>query len=142
MASRLAAVFVSNALGLWLYSTSSDAAVTHTTANQLEVRPFGKPQGEGSHSRWCCNRHPQLRSHLVLHGWAGHEGYVHSDYVVHHVTVVVALLVHEVHVHEHHVHHHHESSSARRSEGGFERVPTSTLRIPPDLTGFAQWATC
>jgi uncharacterized protein YraI len=33
MASRRAVIFASTVLGLWLYSTSSDAAVTHTTAN-------------------------------------------------------------------------------------------------------------
>jgi uncharacterized protein YraI len=33
MASRHVSAFVGSALGLWLYSTSFDAAVTHTTAN-------------------------------------------------------------------------------------------------------------
>ena len=35
MASRRAAAFVSSALGLWLYSIASNAAVTHTTANSI-----------------------------------------------------------------------------------------------------------
>ena len=33
MASRHAVAFISSVLGLWLYSSASDAAVTHTTAN-------------------------------------------------------------------------------------------------------------
>jgi uncharacterized protein YraI len=33
MASRHAVAFISSALGLWLYSSASYAAVTHTTAN-------------------------------------------------------------------------------------------------------------
>jgi uncharacterized protein YraI len=33
MVWRRAATFLGSALGLWLYSTSSDAAATHTTAN-------------------------------------------------------------------------------------------------------------
>jgi hypothetical protein len=33
--------------------------------------------------------------------WAGHVGYVKHQYLVHHVTVEAAPLVHVTHVHEH-----------------------------------------
>src|ERR1700722_9844030 len=107
MVSRHAAIFAISVLGLWLYSASSEAAVTHTTANlnlrsgpstSHKVRAIIPAGAEINIHTWC------------YMGWAGHEGYVHSDYLAHHVTVVVAPLVHEVHVHERHVHHHHESS--------------------------------
>ena len=92
MASRLG-VFVSSALGLWLYSTSSDAAVTHTTANlNLRSGPSTShkvkaviPAGAAIDIHSCGHTWCYM-------GWAGHEGYVHSDYLVHHVTVVVAPL--------------------------------------------------
>ena len=60
-------------------------------------------------------------------GWAGHEGYVHSNYLAHHVTVVVASLVHEVHVHEHHVHHHRQLSW-RAIRGGTPQMSRTCLR--------------
>ena len=44
MVSRHAAALITSALSLWLYSTSSDAAVTHTTANlQFEVGTLDDP---------------------------------------------------------------------------------------------------
>jgi uncharacterized protein YraI len=44
MASRHAAIFASSVRGLWVYSTSSDAAVTHTTANlNLRSGPLDEP---------------------------------------------------------------------------------------------------
>jgi hypothetical protein len=40
MAWRCISSFVSSALGLWLYSAPSDAAITRTTANlNLRARP-------------------------------------------------------------------------------------------------------
>ena len=111
MVSRHAAIFASTVLGLWLYSTSSDAAVTHTTAN-LNLRSGPSTTHK---VRAVIPAGAKIDIHSCGHtwcymGWAGHEGYVHSDYLMHHVTVVVAPLVPEVHVHEHHVHHHHASS--------------------------------
>ena len=111
MASRHAAIFASTVLGLCLYSASSNAAVTHTTAN-LNLR-------SGPSTSHRVNAVIPAGAKINIHscghtwcymGWAGHEGYVHSDYLVHRVTIVVAPLVPEVHVHEHHVHHHHASS--------------------------------
>ena len=44
MASRQTIAFIGCALGLWLYSSASQAAVTHTTANlNPEVRPLDQP---------------------------------------------------------------------------------------------------
>ena len=111
MASRHAAIFASTALGLCLYSAPSNAAVTHTTAN-LNLRSGPSTTHK---VRAVIPAGAKINIHSCGHtwcymGWAGHEGYVHSDYLVHHVTVVVAPLVPEVHVHEHHVHHHHASS--------------------------------
>jgi uncharacterized protein YraI len=103
MASRHAVAFISSALGLWLYSSASYAAVTHTTANlNLRSGPSTShkvkaiiPAGAAIDIHSCGHTWCYM-------GWAGHEGYVHSDYLKHHVTVVVAPLhVHVVHVHEH-----------------------------------------
>ena len=99
---RLSAL-ASSALALWLYSAPSDAAVTHTTANlNLRAGPSMShkvkaiiPAGAAIDIRSCGHTWCDM-------GWAGHEGYVHSDYLAHHVTVVVAPLVHVVHIHEHH----------------------------------------
>jgi uncharacterized protein YraI len=87
-------------LALCFSTVGASAALTHTTAN-LNVR--GGPSLQ----------HPvkaiipagaAIDAHSCGHtwcyiGWAGHEGYVHSDYLKHHVTVVVEPIVHEVHVH-------------------------------------------
>ena len=43
MVWRHAATFFSSALGLWLYSTSSDAAVTHNCESQFEVGTLDEP---------------------------------------------------------------------------------------------------
>ena len=44
MVSHHAAALVGSALGLFLYSTSSDAALTHTTANlNLRSGPLDEP---------------------------------------------------------------------------------------------------
>jgi uncharacterized protein YraI len=111
MAFRHAAIFAGSALSLLLWSASSNAAVTHTTAN-LNLR-------SGPSTSHKVNAVIPAGAKINIHscghtwcymGWAVHEGYVHSDYLVHHVAVVVAPLVPEVHVHEHHVHHHHASS--------------------------------
>ena len=80
MASRRAAAFVSIALGLWFYSTSSDAAVTHTTANlNLRSGPSTShkvkaviPAGAAIDIHSCGHTWCYM-------GWAGHQGYVHSD---------------------------------------------------------------
>jgi uncharacterized protein YraI len=111
MASRHAVVFAGSVLSLWFCSTASNAAVTHTTAN-LNLRSGPSTTHK---VRAVIPAGAEINIHSCGHtwcymGWAGHEGYVHSDYLVHHVTVVVAPLVPEVHVHEHHVHHHHASS--------------------------------
>ncbi len=111
MAFRHAVIFAGSALSLSLCSASSNAAVTHTTAN-LNLRSGPSTTHK---VRAVIPAGAKIDIHSCGHtwcymGWAGHEGYVHSDYLVHHVTVVVAPLVPEVHVHEHHVHHHHASS--------------------------------
>ena len=111
MVSRQTAAFVSSALVLWLYSTSSEAAITHTTAN-LNLRSGPSTTHK---VRAVIPAGAEINIHSCGHtwcymGWAGHEGYAHSDYLKHHVTIVVAPLAPEVHVHEHHVHHHHASS--------------------------------
>ena len=93
MASRHAVAFISFVLGLWLYSSASDAAVTHTTANlNLRSGPSTShkvkaviPAGAAIDIHSCGHTWCYM-------GWAGHEGYVHSDYLRHHVTVVVAPL--------------------------------------------------
>jgi uncharacterized protein YraI len=103
MAWRRVSAFVVSALGLSLYSASSEAAVTHTSANlNLRAGPSMShkvkaviPAGAAIDIHSCGHTWCYM-------GWAGHEGYVHSDYLAHHVTVVVAPLVHVVHVHEHH----------------------------------------
>ena len=97
------------ALGFWVYSAPADAAVTHTTANlNLRGGPSTRhqvnaviPAGARINIKSC--------GHTWCYvGWAGHIGYVHSDYLRHHVTVVVMPLV--VHVQEHgHAHHRHYS---------------------------------
>ena len=107
-----AATFLSGVVGLWLYSTPSEAAITHTTAN-LNLRSGPSTTHK---VRAVIPAGAKINIHSCGHtwcymGWAGHEGYVHSDYLKHHVTIVVAPLVPEVHVHEHHVHHHEASSS-------------------------------
>ena len=101
---------VSSALGLQLYSPSSDASITITTAK------FNSRAGPStSHKvKAVIPAGAAIDIHSCGHtwcymGWAGHTGYVHSDYLVHHVTVVVAPLVHVVHVHEHHPYHRHYS---------------------------------
>ena len=43
MVWRHAATFFSSALGLWLYSTSSDAAVTRNCESQFEVGTLDEP---------------------------------------------------------------------------------------------------
>ena len=57
MVWRHAANFFSSALDLWLYSTSSDAAITHNCESQFEVGTFDEPQGEGVHSRGRRDKH-------------------------------------------------------------------------------------
>jgi uncharacterized protein YraI len=118
MAWRHAVAFTGSALGLWLYSTASNAAVTHTTAN-LNLRSGPST----SHKvRAVIPAGAAIDIHSCGHtwcymGWAGHEGYVHSDYLVDHVTVVVEPLVH-VHVHEHlHVHEHHVPQPTKMGVG-------------------------
>jgi uncharacterized protein YraI len=95
--SRLSA-FAGIALGL--SSAPAVAAATHTTANlNLRAGPATHhevkaiiPAGAAIDIRSC--------GHTWCYvGWAGHIGYVNSDYLKHHVTVVVSPLV--VHVHEH-----------------------------------------
>jgi uncharacterized protein YraI len=103
MAWRRVSALVASALGLSLYSASTEAAVTHTSANlNLRAGPSMSnkvkaviPAGAAIDVHSCGHTWCYM-------GWAGHEGYVHSDYLAHHVTVVVAPLVHVVHVHEHH----------------------------------------
>ena len=97
------------ALGLWLSSAPADAAMTHTTAN-LNLR--GGPSMH-YHVKSVIPAGARIDIHSCGHtwcymGWAGHTGYVHSDYLRHHVTVVVMPLV--VHVQEHtHAHNRHYS---------------------------------
>jgi uncharacterized protein YraI len=78
------------------------AAMTHTTTN-LNLRagpgthhrvkaiiPAGAPIDiESCGDTWC------------YMAWAGHVGYVKHQYLMHHVTVEVAPLVHVTHVHKH-----------------------------------------
>ena len=107
MATVRLGAFAGVALGSWLCSAPAEAAVTHTTAN-LNVRAGPSvhykikaviPSGAAIDIHSC--------GHTWCYvGWAGHTGYVHSDYLRHHVTVVVAPIVHVVHVHETaHAHH-------------------------------------
>ena len=111
MASRHAVVFASSVFSFWFCSTASNAAVTHTTPNlNLRSGPSTThkvraviPAGAEINIHSCGHT-------WVLHGLGGSRGIVHSDYLKHHVTIVVAPLAPEVHVHEHHVHHHHASS--------------------------------
>jgi uncharacterized protein YraI len=110
MALLRVSALVGSALGLWLYSAPSDAAITDTTANlNLRAGPSTShkvkaviPAGAAIDIHSCGHTWCYM-------GWAGHTGYVHSDYLMHHVTVVVAPLVHVVHVHDHHPYHRHYS---------------------------------
>jgi uncharacterized protein YraI len=103
MAMRRFSSFAGVALILCLCSASSNAAITHTSANlNLRSGPSMShkvkaviPAGAAIDVHSCGHTWCYM-------GWAGHEGYVHSDYLARHVTVVVAPLVHVVHVHEHH----------------------------------------
>ena len=97
--------FVGIALGL--SSAPAIAAATHTTAN-LNLRA-----GPGKHHevKAIIPAGAAIDIHSCGHtwcyvGWAGHIGYVHSDYLKHHVTVVVSPMV--VHVHENTHEHTHE----------------------------------
>src|ERR1700722_17744840 len=110
MRSRVVVLVSSLAGGLLCCALPASAAVTHTTANlNLRSGPSTSHKGKaGIPAGAEVNIHSCGHTWCYM-GWAGHEGYVHSDYLAHHVTVVVAPLVHEVHVHEHHVHHHESS---------------------------------
>ena len=98
---RLAACILS----VSFMSVAAEAALTHTTHNlnlrsgpdttypPISIIPAGAAiDVMGCGAVWC-----------HIH-WAGHLGYVNGDYLLTHVTVVVAPLAH---VEVHHVVHHH-----------------------------------
>ena len=90
------------AFAISLAPIAAQAALTHTTSN-LNLRggpgthyPVRKVIPAGAaidvHScgqSWCYTT------------WAGHQGYVNHDYLIHHVTVVITPVVHVTNVHYH-----------------------------------------
>jgi len=102
MEFRIAALASALVVGLAFSALPARAAITHTTSNlnlragpgthhQIKaVIPAGAPIDiESCGHTWC------------YMAWAGHVGYVKHQYLVRHVTVEVAPLVHVTHVHKH-----------------------------------------
>jgi uncharacterized protein YraI len=76
--------------------------LTHTTAN-LNLRA-----GPGTRYpiRTVIPAGGEIDVHSCGHmwcymSWAGHQGYVNHDYLAHHVTVAIPVIVHVTHVHYH-----------------------------------------
>lgn len=112
MEFRIAVLASALTVGLAFSALPAGAAITHTTSN-LNLRA-----GPGTHHKIkaIIPAGAPIDIHSCGHtwcymGWAGHTGYVHSDYLRHHVTVVVMPLVVHVqeHGHAHHTHHTHYS---------------------------------
>jgi uncharacterized protein YraI len=85
-----------------LAPVAAQAAFTHTTSN-LNLRA-----GPGTHYpvRKVIPAGAAIDVHSCGHtwcytAWAGHQGYVNHDYLIHHVTVEVAPVVHVTNVHYH-----------------------------------------
>jgi len=81
---------------------AAQAAFTHTTSN-LNLRA-----GPGTHYpvKKVIPAGAEIDVHSCGHtwcytAWAGHQGYVNHDYLIHHVAVVVAPIVHVTNVHYH-----------------------------------------
>ena len=101
MGFRIAVLASAAVVGLVFSALPAGAAITHTTSN-LNLRagpgtrhrvkaiiPAGAPIDiESCGDTWC------------YMAWAGHVGYVKHQYLVHHVMVEVASLVHVTHVHK------------------------------------------
>lgn len=90
------------ASALSLSSAEAEAAFTHTTAN-LNLR-----SGPGTHYpvRKVIPAGSAIDVHSCGHSWcytawAGHQGYVSHDYLMHHVVVAVTPIVHVTNVHYH-----------------------------------------
>ncbi len=102
MQFRLAVLASALVGSLVFFALPATAAITHTTSN-LNLRagpgthhkikaiiPAGAPiDVESCGDTWC------------YMSWAGHVGYVNHQYLMHHVTVEVAPIVHVTHVHKH-----------------------------------------
>jgi uncharacterized protein YraI len=85
-----------------LAPVAAQAAFTHTTSN-LNLRA-----GPGTHYpvRKVIPAGAEIDVHSCGHtwcytAWAGHQGYVSHDYLIHHVAVVVTPIVHVTNVHYH-----------------------------------------
>ena|SRR5271155_856278 len=85
-----------------LMPVAAEAAFTHSTSN-LNLRA-----GPGKHYpvKKVIPAGAEIDVHSCGHtwcytAWAGHQGYVSHDYLIHHVTVEVAPIVHVTNVHYH-----------------------------------------